>query len=272
MIPYDYHIHSDFSCDCQTPMREMCQAAIDRAIPEIGFAEHLDLLPFDPGYATFRIEAWWDELERCREAYAPSLAIRAGVELSEPHRVRHAAEEALRRHDWDYVIGALHWVGQTLVFDRAYFHRSADEAYRAYFEELTAAAEGGGFEVLAHADIVKRYGYEAYGAFDPRQCEAEIRGALRACARNDIALEVNTSTLRRPVAELSPGPLILRWFREEGGRFLTIGSDAHLAGDVGAGLDRAIRGARAAGFRTLTRFEARRPSLIPLPETDPEVS
>jgi len=272
LIPYDYHIHSDFSCDCQATMAEMCHAALERGIPEIGFTEHLDLLPVDPCYATFRIEAWWDELQRCREAFSPRLSIRAGLELSEPHRVRLAADEALRRHPWDYVIGALHYMGDTLIFDRAYFDRAPDEAYRAYFVELGAVAEEGGFEVLAHADIVKRHGHTYYGAYDPRPYEAEIRAALRACARNGIALEANTSTLRRPVAELSPAPLIFTWFRQEGGRLVTIGSDAHLPGDVGAGLGQAIEAIRAAGFDELARFEGRRPIRIPIPRPDSEDS
>jgi histidinol-phosphatase (PHP family) len=270
MIPCDYHVHSDYSSDCPTPMVEMCRAAVERGIPEIGFTEHLDLLPFDPGYATFRIEAWWQEIERCRAAFAPGLAIRAGVELSEPHRVRDAAEGALRRHPWDYVVGALHYIGETLVFDRAYFDRPADEAYRNYFEELRLVAEAGGFDILAHADIVKRYGHAHYGPFDPRPYEAEIRAALRECARKGIALEANTSTLRRPVAELSPAPLIFTWFHQEGGRRVTIGSDAHLPGDLGAGLDLALQAIRLAGFRELTRFERRRPISIALPEPDPE--
>ncbi len=253
-------------------MREMCRSAVERGIPEIGFTEHLDLLPFDPGYATFQIEAWWQELERCRQAFAPALSIRAGVELSEPHRVRDAAEGALQDGRWDYVVGALHWVGHSLVFGRAYFDRPADVAYRAYFDELALVAEAGGFEALAHADIVKRYGHTIYGAFDPGRYEAEIRLALRACARNGIALEVNSSTLRRPVAELSPSLRILTWFREEGGQSVTIGSDAHLPGDVGAGLAQALRAVREAGFISVTRFERRRAIQLPLPAPQPEDS
>ena len=52
--------------------------------------------------------------------------------------------KTLRRHPWDYVIGALHYMGNTLIFDRAYFDRAPDEAYHAYFVELGAVAEEGG--------------------------------------------------------------------------------------------------------------------------------
>jgi histidinol-phosphatase (PHP family) len=64
--------------------------------------------------------------------------------------------------------------------------------------------------------------------------------------------------------------LIFAWFHQEGGRRVTIGSDAHLPGDLGAGLDQALQAIRLAGFRELTRFERRRPISIALPEPDPE--
>jgi histidinol-phosphatase (PHP family) len=247
-------------------MARMCRAAVEAGIPEIGFTEHLDLLPFDPGYATFQVDAWWKELEHCRAAFAPDLTIRAGVEISEPHRVWHAAEEAVRRHPWDYIVGALHFVGTTLIFDRAYFDRSAEEAYGGYFEELAAMVGAGRFDVLAHMDIVKRYGHTHYGPYDPRPYEGRIRPILRACAKERIAVEVNSSTLRRPVGELCPDTLLLSWFRQEGGDLVTIGSDAHLPGDVGAGLKQAMAALRAAGFQSLTRYEHRQATLIPIPE------
>jgi histidinol-phosphatase (PHP family) len=249
-------------------MARMCRAAVEEGIPEIGFTEHLDLLPFDPGYAAFRIEAWWKELERCRATFAPALTIRAGVEISEPHRVWHAAEEAVRRHPWDYIVGALHFVGTTLIFDRAFYDRSPEEAYGIYFEELAAMVGAARFDVLAHLDIVKRYGHTYFGSYDPRPYEGLIRPVLRTCAERGIAVEVNSSTLRRPVGELCPDTQLLSWFRQEGGDLVTIGSDAHLPGEVGAGLERAMAALRGTGFQSLTRYERRQATLIPIPEAE----
>ena len=39
---YDYHMHSNFSEDCKTPMEDMIKAAIDKRLAEICFTEHLD--------------------------------------------------------------------------------------------------------------------------------------------------------------------------------------------------------------------------------------
>ena len=84
-IHQDYHIHTNFSCDCEVSMTEMCRAALERGIPQIGFTEHFDLFPHDPCYAFFQADAWWEELNQCRDAYKGSLTIRAGIELGEPH-------------------------------------------------------------------------------------------------------------------------------------------------------------------------------------------
>ena len=69
MISHDYHMHSNFSCDCKATMAEMCRSAIDKGIPEIGFSEHYDLHPGETCYDWFKPEAWFTELDGA----APSL-------------------------------------------------------------------------------------------------------------------------------------------------------------------------------------------------------
>ncbi len=266
MIPQDYHIHTDYSCDCKATMIEMCQAAIDFNIGEIGFCDHYDLMPEDPCYAFLRVDAWWESLQRCREEFHDSLTIRAGVELGEPHIFQDEIHEMLEKYPWDYSMGSLHWVGSKTVFDRSYFEVPADVAYRTYFLELAEMAANGDFDILAHMDVVKRYGFDAYGVYEPLEFESEIRDVLRICVSRGIALEVNTAPLRRPVNQISPSDVILSWFREEGGQWVTLGSDAHLTQHVGFGLESAIKFLRSAGFEKLASFESRNPSPIVIPD------
>lgn len=68
-------------------MTEMCRAALERGIPEIGFSDHFDMMPEDQCYNFFQADAWWEALQGCRENFQGLLAIRAGVELGEPHRL-----------------------------------------------------------------------------------------------------------------------------------------------------------------------------------------
>jgi len=267
MLP-DYHIHSTYSCDARDSMTAICSQAIALGLQEIGFSEHLDLHPLDDTRGYFKPEAYWAELEACREACGPQLSIRAGLELSEPHD--HAAElqPLLAAHPWDYMLGSLHWVDDMSVFDPQYFRVGPHEAYGGYFDGLLELVRHADFDILAHFDIAKRYGFDAFGAFDPAAQEERIRAVLDELARRGRALEINSGTLRRTVGETSPGEVIVRWFREQGGQLVCFGSDAHDAVHVGFGQQQVIRMLRLTGFETYTIYERRQPRLLPLPDLE----
>ena len=57
---------------------------------------------------------------------------------------------------------------------------------------------------------------------------------------------------------------IVSRFRELGGKYITIGSDAHRWGDVGSGLEEGYRLAQRCGFSYVTVFEKRQPVLLPI--------
>lgn len=269
MIPHDYHMHTNFSCDCTASMADMCRGAITQGIPEIGFTEHYDLVPSeDPNCRdAFRLEPWAAELERCRAEFAGQLTIRAGVELGEPHRYAAEAAVLLARYPFDYALGSLHWVGAECIFDLEYFKaRPAAEAFRRYFLELERVARGGGFNILSHLDVPVRAAFGVYGGYDPRDHEQHIRPVLQACIDNGLALDLNTAALRGRAKTLCPGEQILRWYVEMGGERVTLGSDAHRPDQVGSHLPTALAAARAAGLTHLTFFEQRQARLVPLPE------
>src|SRR2546425_787510 len=71
---------------------------------------------------------------------------------------------------------------------------------------------------------------------------------LRAAAARGTVLELNTMRGRDPARFLCPGPVVLDWWREEGGRALSFGSDAHRPETIAAGFGLAQEVAAAAGF------------------------
>ncbi len=101
MIPIDYHMHPNYSCDSETLMARMCRAAITAGIQEIGFSEHFDSHPDDECTDYLDLEAWWLDLERCREEFSGILRIKAGLEISEPHSYSEAVNQLLDAHPWD---------------------------------------------------------------------------------------------------------------------------------------------------------------------------
>ena len=61
-----------------------------------------------------------------------------------------------------------------------------------------------------------------------------------------------------------PEETVVRRFKQLGGEFVTVGSDAHYAKDIGAGIDVAIEIAQRSGFDCVTLFQNRMPVQIPI--------
>ncbi len=256
-LPFDYHVHTTHSCDAHTTIAAHCRQARAIGLAEIAFTDHLDFTPHDVCYGFYRAAEFHTALEAARAAF-PTLTLRAGIEIGEVHLFTDKINTLLAAHPYDLVIGSLHWVGDEIVFSSGYFEtRTKDAAALDYFAELLRMVRHGGFEILGHLDVVRRYGAGYYQDFALTPYEDAIRAVLEACIEKGIALEINTSGLRRALGQTHPNLEVLRWYRAAGGELLTVGSDAHRAKDLAAGFDAARTVARAAGFTRLCRFEGR---------------
>ena len=98
-----------------------------------------------------------------------------------------------------------------------------------YFEEQLELAAWGGFDSLAHIDFPKRY----YGSLIIDR--PKLHEICNEMVRNQICMEINTSSLRKNMAEPMPGRDILSIYKSCGGKYVTIGSDAHHPDDLAAG-------------------------------------
>jgi histidinol-phosphatase (PHP family) len=264
MIPQDYHMHSNFSEDGTSSPEEMCRQAIALGIPEVGFAEHWDIGPFEKNPRFFKYDAWYEELDRLRKVFHGQLIIRAGIEIAEPHLYPQESAEVLKQIPFDYVIGSVHFVGPNFMFDDEYFKKhTADEVYPAYFAEVETMLETADMDILAHLDVPMRTAKPIIG-YEPARYRKQIEAVLRKAIERGIALDVNAAGLRKSVKSLMPDPVILQWYAALGGRYLTLGSDAHAADQVGLHLEKALQAIRAAGIKELTRFESRKKSTSPI--------
>ena len=86
---------------------------------------------------------------------------------------------------------------------------------------------------------------------------------LATLAANGKALEINTSGLRTPTGFLLPTVEYVRKFRELGGKYITLGSDAHVPEHMAVGMKEGIAAAKEAGFTAATVFISREPVEIP---------
>ena len=93
-----------------------------------------------------------------------------------------------------------------------------------------------------------------FGRKEPKQCKICINDWDK-----EKALEINTAALRQPLNKLSPDIDIIKRFKELGGKYVTVGSDAHFAEHLASDIDMAYSAALEAGFDSITFFQKRIP-------------
>jgi histidinol-phosphatase (PHP family) len=149
----------------------------------------------------------------------------------------------------DVLLGSVHFLGEWAFDDphsvAMWNTWDVDEVWTTYFTTWCDAASSGVFDVMAHPDLVKKFGHRP--SFDPRELYAE---AARAAAHGGVLIEVSTAGLRKPVGEIYPGPDLLASFGAAGVG-ATVGSDAHAPDEVGFRLDAAYEALAIAGYRSV---------------------
>jgi len=248
----DYHVHTRFSDGCDE-LAAYVERALQLGLPELGFAEHLTpACRADEGCCgPDRLEEYVAAVREAAARY-PELHVLCGIEAD---YLPEAAEETpalLADYPFDYVLCSVHFV-DGFSFDEARYleadgWRDVDRVWRRYYETLTEAVQTGAFDVVAHLDLPKQWGFRP--SLDMSALE---RSALMAIAAADMAIEINTSGLGHPVAEMYPAASLLRR-AHAAGIALTFGSDAHRAAEVGSRFAEARDWAQAAGYESWRRL------------------
>lgn len=242
-------------------MEEYVEAAIAAGLREIGFSDHVPMywLPVeqrDPGIAMRmeELEEYVADVVRLRERY-PEIPIRLGLEADYiPGREEDLAR-ILAPYPWDYVIGSVHFLGDWGFDNPAEQNRYAEwdisELYGKFFTLECMAASSGLFDILAHIDLIKKFGHRP--SHDLGRLYADV---ARTIAEAGVAIELSTAGLRKPVGEVYPHPALLQACCEQGVP-LVISSDAHKPGEVGWGFASARDLALRTGYTQVVRFEQR---------------
>ena len=77
-----------------------------------------------------------------------------------------------------------------------------------------------------------------------------------------IALEVNTSGLRKKMNQPSPTYDLIKLYKETGGELITVGSDAHNTADIFSGIQHIYKRLFSFGFKYITTVDPKNKKLI----------
>lgn len=125
--------------------------------------------------------------------------------------------------DWDFLLGSMHVMNGREVDDTLCLEQDERKVYRAYLQEVAILLETADLDAFAHVDYPLRttsaeLPYENY--------RAEFAALFNVLVRRNIVLELNTSRLADKAARANL-LAIYHAYQECGGRYVTLGSDAH---------------------------------------------
>lgn len=269
----DYHTHHERCGHAVGKLEEYVQRGIEIGLSQIGLSDHMPLLHVDPAHYYPEMAMPMDELpryvEECfalKERYRGQIDVRVGLEGDYIEGYESQIRSTIERYPWDYVIGSVHFLGEWDITDFRQTHhwegKDVLEVYRQYYDAVSKAAATCMYDIIGHADVIKRFGYVP----SPEQNEERITledAALQAIATSGCAMELNASGLSKPCAEMFPSQRMLTEAIRLGIP-LTMGSDAHDPLKLGDHLLEAEALLHELGCKQVAVFEGRQRSFIPL--------
>ena len=275
----DFHFHTCFSEDCETPLNDLIDTARKRGITTLCFTDHNDLdYPQTHGESFYLdIDKYIPAIAKLREEN-PDLDIRIGVEQGlMPTTCERLNSYSQEHPGLDFIINSIHVVdGEDPYFPECWVYpdgtpKTADDLYTQYFEDmLYNATHFTDFNVQGHIDYIFRYGPKDDPSFKnvnsdifaneyfPKYKEI-IHEILKTHIENGKGIEINTGALTRGLDFMHPHIEILKMYKDLGGEILTFGSDAHVADQLGYKIKEAMEYAKSIGFKYFTTFKNMKP-------------
>ncbi|MGQ9530226.1 MAG: histidinol-phosphatase HisJ family protein [Candidatus Bathycorpusculaceae bacterium] len=248
----DYHIHTEASLDAKGSMEEYVRKADEKGLDEIGFSEHIIFqnvkdMPLNPTptylqhFLNLKVRA--------------ELPVKLGAEVDFIPHLAEKIRDHIQKYPFDYVIGAVHLIGEWSVDSPSQIHEYAKrdilKVYEEYFTLVKELCNCRLFDILAHPDLIKIFG------FKPKTDISQIfMETAEAMAKSNICAEINTSGLRRPCREIYPSEQFLKILHSYNVP-IVFGSDAHEPEDVGRNFREVIKLAKEVGYTHACIFSKR---------------
>jgi len=255
----DYHMHTVYS-DGKARPEDYLAAALASNLDEIGFSEHLTLhsepasWSMDPSL----LPTYMSHIKMLKEK-TRGLRVKTGLEVDYFSGKEDEIRSFIDGARLDYVIGSVHYMGDESVDLGPGFYsgKDPDLLFSAYFEKVSEAVASGLFDIMAHIDLIRIYGY-----MKPEGKEVLYRKLAVTMKEHNVAYEVNTNGRNKALGDFYPDRRFLHIFREEGVP-VCVNSDAHMPSRVAQHFDEAYTLLREAGYTEMAVFSDRERQMLP---------
>lgn len=244
---FDSHTHTKFSADSQMKAADAVARAASLNLGLV-FTEHFD--EELEGNFKFNPAEYFGEYKNLR-----GDKVRLGVEVGLTKTAREVNKKFVDSADFDQVIGSIHMLDGEDIYHKEFFYgKDKLSVYTNYFGVMAEEAAVNDFDVLGHIDYICRAATYDDTSIDYDTFKAEIDKVLKIVVEREKVLELNTRRLKADeiFMELKP---VYASYKKFGGRYVTIGSDAHRAEVIGDHFNAALKFIHELGLTPVTFCE-----------------
>jgi len=247
----DLHNHTKLCQHAKGEMEEYVQRAIEKKIDIFGFSDHAPM-DFDKKYRMSKDEAsmYLKKIEDIKKRYKNKIEILSGFEVD---FLPPFIEKEILNAKLDYLIGAIHflpkkpysselWGFDNPEFIGHYKNVNIDTLWEEYFFAIEKMAKSGFFQIVAHFDLIKVFGFKP-----KKEIRLIVKNALKSIKKSNMTLEISSAGIRKPAKEPYPSKDILKMAYEMDIP-ITFGSDSHKPEDVGYRIKELIAVAKEIGY------------------------
>lgn len=210
----DMHMHSIYSYDGQMRLKQMVERGKKLNLKYMAFTEHLEFNQITIKQFLNRYQLYKEELEQLQECN-PEITLIKAVEISNPELYLKELE-SLNKLDLDYIIGSNHILPKN----------NSEKEILNYYKKILTIIKNGGIDTIGHLDYLRRK------VDDNNIDNGIIEEIFKELIKRKIALEINTSAIRRKGLDSFPSQIKLDLYKKLGGNIVTIGSDAHRINEI----------------------------------------
>ncbi|MFP4697674.1 MAG: histidinol-phosphatase HisJ family protein [Eubacteriales bacterium] len=268
MFYSDYHVHTNFSGDSNTPPETMIQKAIDLGLEKICITDHYDAdFPNEDISFVFDVDTYFKKLKYLKEKHSKKIEILIGVELGLQPDLTDIYTKLLNDYPFDFVIGSSHLIDKIDPYRGRYYENKTEyNAYSYYLKSIINNIKAfSSFQVYGHLDYIVRYGPYENKLITCDSYKEILDKLLLSLIHLGKGIEINSSGLKYGLGFPHPNLQIIKRYRELGGEIITIGSDAHVPEHLCYDFKIIYSLLKDIGFKYYTIFVNQKPEFIKIP-------
>ena len=252
----DLHVYTNNTPGTSDKISFLCETAVEKDLCALAFTDVIEAGNDAPFTLKRQVRHAFFDVAKAKQLFFGTVSVFAGIELRQACFAPAQAEKIVASQPYDIVLTSLSSFGAGESFGlSAEMPQAAFNAFsERYAELLLQTVRETPFDVLSRIVAPLRAAVADLTAFE--EC---MQPVLKELAAAQKALEIDTKDILGSERLRDMYLRLIRFFGEQGGKYITFGSECLSHDELGAGVELAMNAVKRIGFSSFTFYDRRIP-------------